>query len=132
MPQASVPLRQKRERIEELSLTIQEKKVRMALRELEEEERGRVEQKDAARRAQEQEAGRARLDREVERARRDREREQAEAEARAAQARQEWESQWLRDMLGQLPRDVPPQSREVLSDRPASGSFAPEKWPFPQ
>jgi hypothetical protein len=107
---------QKRERIEELNLTIQEKKSRMALQELGDEECRRVQREEAAHRAQEQEARRIRLDREIDRTRRAREREQARTEARAVEARQEWEAQWLREVLRQLPRDVPPELRLQVAD----------------
>jgi len=100
---------QKKERIEELNLTIQEKKSRIALQELEDEERRRVQQEEVAQQARQQEARSMRLAAEVESARREREREQARTEARAAEARQEWEAQWLRAMLRMLPRDVPPE-----------------------
>ena len=107
----SPTVQQKKERIEELHLTIQERKARMALQELEDEARERAEQEEAARRAEDQEARRVRRDIEAERARRDRERENADAEARAIQARQEWEAQWLRAMLQELPQDVPSELR---------------------
>jgi excisionase family DNA binding protein len=106
----------KKERIEELNLTIQEKKSRMALQELEDEECRRVQQEEAAHRAQGQEAKRIRLDREIERTRREREREQARTEARAAEARHEWEAQRIRDMLRELPRDVPPELRLEVTE----------------
>jgi hypothetical protein len=112
----SPSLHGKKERLEELHLTIQEKKARLALHELEDEERERAEQQEAARRAEEQEARRVRRDIEAERARRDRERENADAEARATQARQEWEAQWLRAMFRELPQDVPPELRLEVAD----------------
>jgi excisionase family DNA binding protein len=107
----SPTVQQKKESIEELNLTLQEKKARMALRELEDAERERTDQEEAERQAQEQEARRARLDRDVEKAHRDRERALAHAEAVAVQERQEWEAQWLRDMLRRLPPDVPSEFR---------------------
>jgi len=112
----SPSLQQKKECIEELHLTIQEKKARMALRELEDEERQKAEAEDAARQAEEQEARRARRDMEAERLRRDRERENANAEASAAQARQEWQAEWLRIMLRELPQDVPPELRLEVAE----------------
>ncbi len=112
----SPTLQQKRERIEELSLTIQEKKAKMALRELEDAESRRVEEQEAEQQAQQQEARRMRLEAEAGRARRDREREQAHAEARAAQAHQEWTAQWLRNMLRELPRNIPPGLRLEVAE----------------
>jgi hypothetical protein len=63
----SPTVHQKKQRIEELHLTIQERKARMALQELEDEEREREEQEKAARREEEQEARRVRRDIEAER-----------------------------------------------------------------
>jgi hypothetical protein len=88
----------------------------MALHELEDEECERAEQQEAARRAEEQEARRVRRDIEAERARRNRERENTDAEARATQARQEWEAQWLKAMLKELPQDVPSELRLEIAD----------------
>ncbi len=105
-----------RERIEELNLTLQEKKARMALQELEDQEQARAEEQEAARQAQEQEARREHLERDMERARRDRDRAHAQAEASAAQARQEWEAEWVRNMLDELPRDVPSELRVEVVD----------------
>jgi len=112
----SPTVQQKKERIEELSLTIQEKKARIALQELEDEQREKAEQEEAARQREEQEARRTRRELEAERARRDRERENANAEACAAQARHEWEADWLRNMLRQLPPDVPPELKLEVAD----------------
>jgi len=112
----SPSLQQKKERIEELHLTIQEKKARMALQELGDEERQKAEAEDAVRQAEEQEARRVRRDMEAERLRRDRERENANAEARAAQARQEWQAEWLRIMLRELPQDVPPEFKLEVAE----------------
>jgi hypothetical protein len=112
----SPTVQQKKERIEELHLTIQERKARTALRELEDQERERAEQEEAARQAEAQEARRVRRDIEADRARRDRERDNADAEARATQARQEWEAQWLRAMLGELPQDVPPELKLEVAE----------------
>lgn len=114
--QPSPILRQKRENVEELNLTLQERKAKRALRELDEEERRRAEQEEAARQAQEREARRARLEAQAERERRESEREQARAEARAAQAQREWEAEWLRTMLGRLPQDVPPDLRRKVAN----------------
>jgi excisionase family DNA binding protein len=109
--QASPILRQKRDHIEELNLTLQERKAKVALRELEDEERSRAETEQAEREARERAATRMRLEEERERARRQRERDQIAAKARAVQARQEWEAEWLRDMLRRLPRDLPNEWR---------------------
>jgi excisionase family DNA binding protein len=109
-------LQQKKERIEELHLTIQEKKANLALQEIENDERRRAEEQRAAREAQEQEARRARLAAQAERSRRNREREQARTEALAAQARQEWEAEWLRVMLCRLPHDLPPELRLEIAN----------------
>jgi excisionase family DNA binding protein len=112
----SPTLQQKKERLEELNLTIQEKKAKIALQQLEDEERDRAEHEEVERRAQEQEARRIRQDGEIEKSLRKRERKQARSEARAAQARHEWEAQWLRDMLRELPRDVPSELRLKVAE----------------
>jgi hypothetical protein len=114
--QASPVLRQKKEHIEELNLTLQERKAKMALKELEDEERRLAEQEDAEREEQERLARRMRLDAESEQTRRNREREQSQAEARAAQSRQEWEAQWLRDILSNLPRNIPPELKLEVTE----------------
>jgi excisionase family DNA binding protein len=95
----SPTLQQKKERLEELHLTIQEKKANMALQELEKEQRQRAEQEQAVRQAEEQEARRVQREIQAERTRRKREREQGRAEARTVHARQEWQAQWLRKKL---------------------------------
>jgi excisionase family DNA binding protein len=114
--QSSPVLRQKRDRVEELNLTLQEKKAKIALHELEDEERERVERQETAREEQERVARRIRLEAQSEHARRQREREQSRDEARAAQARQEWEAEWLREMLRDLPQGVPPELRLVVTE----------------
>jgi excisionase family DNA binding protein len=112
----SPTVQQKKEHIEELHLTIQERKARMALQELEDQERQRTEQEEGERRAEEQEARRMRREIDAERTRRDRERENADAEARAAQARREWEADWVRSMLRQLPPDVPAELKLEVAE----------------
>jgi len=109
-------VQQKKERLEELHLSIQEKKAQLVMQELEDQERQRTEQEEAYRRVEEQEARRMRREIEAERTCKDRERENAEAEARAMQARQEWEAEWLRSMLNQLPPDIPPEMRIEVAD----------------
>jgi hypothetical protein len=109
--QASPVLRQKKERIEELNLTFQEKKAKMALKDLEDEERRTAEREKASREEQERAARRIRLEAESEQVRRQRERDQIRAEQRAVESRQEWEAQWLRDMLRALPQGITPELR---------------------
>jgi Skp family chaperone for outer membrane proteins len=98
--QASPVLRQKRERVEELSLELQEKKAELALQKLQDEEAEIQAQKEQAQ--QDAAASEARKEREVR---------QARAAARAQQARQDWEAEWVRNMLKTLPRDLPAQFR---------------------
>ena len=105
--QSSPILRQKKERIEELNLTFQEKRATMALQQLEEDERRAAAKEEAAREEQEREARRMRLEAKSEQVRRQRERDQARDEERAAQSRQEWFDEWIRDILSRLPRDIP-------------------------
>ena len=102
--QASPVLRHKRERVEELNLEFQEKKAELALQKLQDEQLER----EAEIQAQEEQAhqdadAEARRKREVLL--------QARAAARAKQARQDWEAEWLREMLKPLPRDLPAQLR---------------------
>lgn len=114
--QSSPILRQKRDRVEELNLALQEKKAKMALHELEDEERDRVEREEAAREEQERVARRMRLEAQSEQARRQREREQVRDEARAAQAYREWEAERLREVLHGLPQGVPPGLRLAVTE----------------
>ena len=66
---SSPTVQQKREHIEELRLTLEEKKKKMALSRLEDQERERAEQEEAARRAEQNDARRLQREREAEQAR---------------------------------------------------------------
>jgi excisionase family DNA binding protein len=106
--QPSPVLRHKRERVEELNLEFQEKKAELALQKLQDEQRER----EAESQAQEEHA---QQDADAAEARREREVRQARAAAQAKQARQDWEAEWVRNMLKSLPRDTPAQLRlEVI------------------
>ncbi len=107
-PGGHLRFRHKRERVEELNLEFQEKKAELALQQLEDEQLER----DAQIQAQEEQA---QQDADAAEERRGREIRQARAAVRAKQARQDWEAEWLREMLKSLPRDLPAQLRlEVI------------------
>lgn len=105
--------RQKKERVEELALTLLEKNAKMALQELEDEERQRAEEEEAAQRAQEQEAKRMGPEAIAHTEQGRQEQKRAEDEAMAAQARREWEDGWLEWALKCVPKEYP---REIQLD----------------
>jgi hypothetical protein len=101
------PSIQEKEHMEELALTPQEKKAKMALQELEGEERQRADEEEAAQRAQEQEANRVALEAIAHTEQGRQEQKRAEHEAMAAQVRREWEDGWLEWALKCVPKDSP-------------------------
>jgi hypothetical protein len=118
--QPSTILRQKKEHVEELNLTLQEKRAKIALQELDAEQRERAEQQDAAQRAREQQEKHMRQDSEAAGIRRRHDHKEAQREERAARARLEWESHWLRLALTNVPSeltvDVQHAVRQSLSE----------------
>ena len=105
-PTSSPLVQHRRESLEEMRLLIEQKKARGALEELEDQERQRREQKEAARRAEENEARREQREREVEQARRDREREEREQQREEFERRQNWVDEQVEFALKSVPPDV--------------------------
>ena len=99
-PQPSAIIRQKRERLEELNLALQERRAKVALQEFDDEQRQRAEEEQAAERAHEGEARRMRLAAEGERERRQQERKEV-------LAKREWQDEKVRLALNSLPADAP-------------------------
>ena len=96
----------KREHIEELRLTLEEKKTKMALRRLEDQERERAEQEEAARRAEQNDARRLQREREAEQARWDREREEEWRKQEEFERWQNWIDEQVQFGLNLVPPDV--------------------------
>jgi hypothetical protein len=106
-PTTSSPFVQhRRESLEEVRLLIDEKKARVTLEELEDQERQRREQKEAARREAENEARREQREREAEQARQDRERKEREQQREAFERRQKWVDEQVEFALKSAPPDV--------------------------